>query len=116
MSIGTMSFDLECGNEGDVVEDSQEELPSLGSHLHSAGECRPCAWFHKPQGCSNGAECRHCHLCGDGEIKTRKKSKVAGLRTASKISEISTPEEKTTPTSSSVVQPPPGLATPEKPT
>ena len=24
---------------------------------------RPCAWFHKPAGCSNGDACAHCHLC-----------------------------------------------------
>jgi len=43
---------------------SSQELPSQGSLLHASGACRPCAWFHKPQGCANKEQCRHCHLCG----------------------------------------------------
>jgi len=46
---------------------------SVGSRLHSAGYCKPCAWFWKPKGCLNGAECRHCHLCPKGEITRRKR-------------------------------------------
>lgn len=34
-----------------------------GSSLHGTGECKPCAWFWKPQGCQNGKECIYCHLC-----------------------------------------------------
>lgn len=55
--------------------------PSNGSALHDGtGRCRPCAWFWKPQGCSNGQGCCHCHMCPEGELKARKKSKVALLR------------------------------------
>jgi len=54
---------------------------SVGSVLHEAGQCKPCAWFWRPQGCENGAECRHCHLCGAGEIKARRKAKAVSLRT-----------------------------------
>mmetsp|Transcript_109460 Transcript_109460/g.275324 ORF Transcript_109460/g.275324 Transcript_109460/m.275324 type:complete len:242 (-) Transcript_109460:221-946(-) len=54
---------------------------SVGSVLHGAGQCKPCAWFWRPQGCENGAECRHCHLCGAGAIKARRKAKAASLRT-----------------------------------
>lgn len=53
---------------------------SEGSILHGTGECRPCAWFWKPTGCLNGAECRHCHDCPPGEVKSRKKGKTAMLR------------------------------------
>mmetsp|Transcript_45515 Transcript_45515/g.106394 ORF Transcript_45515/g.106394 Transcript_45515/m.106394 type:complete len:328 (-) Transcript_45515:302-1285(-) len=56
------------------------KLPSQGSQLHGSGECRPCAWFWKPSGCLNGAECRHCHICPPGEVKNRKKGKLAMLR------------------------------------
>mmetsp|Transcript_136630 Transcript_136630/g.323695 ORF Transcript_136630/g.323695 Transcript_136630/m.323695 type:complete len:514 (-) Transcript_136630:14-1555(-) len=62
-------------------EDSEAEVPdrkpapSVGSALHGTGECKPCAWFWKPKGCQNGAECRHCHLCPMGEIRQRKKAK-----------------------------------------
>ncbi|CAK0853966.1 unnamed protein product, partial [Prorocentrum cordatum] len=54
--------------------------PSVGSTAHASGECRPCAYFHRPGGCLNGAECRHCHICPGGELKARKKDKLASLR------------------------------------
>jgi hypothetical protein len=53
---------------------------SLGSTLHGTGSCKPCAWFWKPEGCSNGAECRHCHTCSKGEIRARKQSKYSSIR------------------------------------
>merc|ERR1712228_104182 len=40
-----------------------EMLPSLGSKFHGTGQCKPCAWYHKSQGCENGKDCNHCHLC-----------------------------------------------------
>jgi len=55
-------------------------LPSPGSGVHGTGACRPCAWLYKPQGCANGKDCRHCHLCPEGEIKNRKKAKIANLK------------------------------------
>lgn len=54
--------------------------PSHGSLLHSAGNCRPCAWFYKPSGCQSGQECKYCHVCGDGELKSRKKNKQVAMR------------------------------------
>mmetsp|Transcript_55278 Transcript_55278/g.124100 ORF Transcript_55278/g.124100 Transcript_55278/m.124100 type:complete len:441 (-) Transcript_55278:150-1472(-) len=53
---------------------------SIGAGLHDSGTCQPCAWFWKPQGCGNGQVCRHCHLCPEGELKNRKKAKIATLR------------------------------------
>mmetsp|Transcript_63546 Transcript_63546/g.98896 ORF Transcript_63546/g.98896 Transcript_63546/m.98896 type:complete len:588 (-) Transcript_63546:110-1873(-) len=55
------------------VDDLPDGIPSVGAQLHGSGECRPCAWFYKPQGCSNGTACKHCHLCPEGELKNRKK-------------------------------------------
>lgn len=55
---------------------------SAGSAQHESGGCQPCAWFWKPEGCSNAANCNRCHLCPAGEIKTRKKAKAAAIRTA----------------------------------
>eukprot|EP00435_Cladocopium_sp_Y103_P027312 s2093_g6.t1 len=55
-------------------------LPSVGSAAHSTGECRPCAWFWKEGGCKNGKDCRHCHLCPEGEIRHRKKLKQEGMK------------------------------------
>mmetsp|Transcript_12772 Transcript_12772/g.39840 ORF Transcript_12772/g.39840 Transcript_12772/m.39840 type:complete len:767 (-) Transcript_12772:454-2754(-) len=68
------------GTQPPPLEHEGSDLPSVGSLVHGSGECRPCAWFWKPQGCQNGAECRHCHLCPEGEIKTRKKEKAETLR------------------------------------
>lgn len=61
----------------------QDEVPvsfSSGSALHSTGQCQPCAWFWKPSSCRNGEACTRCHLCPSGEIKARKKDKLAVLR------------------------------------
>merc|ERR1712061_151498 len=55
-------------------------IPSKGSAQHGTGKCRPCAWFHKPQGCSNALECSYCHLCDENELKSRKEEKVAAMR------------------------------------
>eukprot|EP00930_Biecheleria_cincta_P083843 TRINITY_DN73353_c0_g1_i1.p1 TRINITY_DN73353_c0_g1~~TRINITY_DN73353_c0_g1_i1.p1 ORF type:complete len:299 (+),score=74.59 TRINITY_DN73353_c0_g1_i1:89-985(+) len=51
-------------------------LPSLGSALHSLGQCRPCA-FVATKGCSSGMDCQFCHLCDAGEKKRRQKAKRA---------------------------------------
>lgn len=60
---------------------TNQDLPSRGSVLHGSGSCQPCAWFWKPSGCHNSKECRHCHLCPEGEIKARKKKKMVDMRT-----------------------------------
>mmetsp|Transcript_90842 Transcript_90842/g.234576 ORF Transcript_90842/g.234576 Transcript_90842/m.234576 type:complete len:201 (+) Transcript_90842:94-696(+) len=53
---------------------SKEPAWSLGSAGHESGECRPCAWFWRPQGCGNGANCHHCHRCEEGQLKLRRKA------------------------------------------
>merc|ERR1719424_2533020 len=55
-------------------------LPSQGSAAHAMGNCRPCAWFWKPKRCLNAQDCGYCHLCPKGELKIRKKAKLAGIR------------------------------------
>lgn len=52
-------------------------LQTPGSALHGSGGCEPCAFFWKPRGCAEGFRCDHCHLCPDGELKRRKKEKLA---------------------------------------
>jgi len=52
-------------------------LPSIGAALHSSGQCKPCAWFWKPESCQWGADCQHCHLCPIGELRRRKKERQA---------------------------------------
>lgn len=48
---------------------------STGSALHQARLCKPCAWYWKSEGCWNGSQCKHCHMCPSGEIKNRSKMK-----------------------------------------
>jgi len=58
------------------LERRQPEM-SAGSASHDCGECRPCAWFWRAQGCLNGKDCKHCHLCPQGAMKARRKVKKA---------------------------------------
>lgn len=58
--------------------------PSVGSSLHETGNCKPCAWYWKPTGCENGGQCQFCHMCTEGEVKNRKKSKLVAMRQARK--------------------------------
>uniref|UniRef100_A0A7S0ZNS3 C3H1-type domain-containing protein n=1 Tax=Noctiluca scintillans TaxID=2966 RepID=A0A7S0ZNS3_NOCSC len=55
-------------------------VPSRGSTWHGSGKCRPCAWFWKSKGCTGDQDCQYCHLCPEGELKARKKAKVAAMR------------------------------------
>jgi len=76
---------LPTAAEQEVTDEGADEttpgsLPSRGSDLHAAGKCRPCAWFWKEQGCQNAQACGYCHLCPEGELRSRKKSKVAAMR------------------------------------
>eukprot|EP00490_Sorites_sp_Unknown_P010208 CAMPEP_0114690548 /NCGR_PEP_ID=MMETSP0191-20121206/65831_1 /TAXON_ID=126664 /ORGANISM="Sorites sp." /LENGTH=240 /DNA_ID=CAMNT_0001980627 /DNA_START=51 /DNA_END=773 /DNA_ORIENTATION=- len=67
--------DLKAVSECPVVKG-----PSKGSALHGTGQCKPCAWFWKPRGCSNAGDCSYCHACPAGALKERKKAKVAAIR------------------------------------
>jgi hypothetical protein len=55
-----------------------EPVPSKGSARHYSGTCRPCAWLHRSDGsgCRNAENCLYCHLCPEGELKQRKKTKL----------------------------------------
>ncbi|CAK9002911.1 unnamed protein product [Durusdinium trenchii] len=72
----------DAGPEDLVLEEETtvSVYPSLGSSTHGNGECRPCAWFWKEGGCKNGKDCRHCHLCPEGEIRRKKKMKHEEMR------------------------------------
>lgn len=75
------------------LERRKPEL-SLGSAEHEGGECRPCAWFWRPQGCQNGEACRHCHLCLQGEVKVRRKSKLVMLRKQGRAAQKDAQQQK----------------------
>lgn len=59
-------------------------LPSAGSWGHFSTQCKPCAWFHHPQGCHQAHACHFCHVCPPGEIKRRKKIKQLLLKRAAR--------------------------------
>eukprot|EP00930_Biecheleria_cincta_P064667 TRINITY_DN502_c0_g1_i1.p1 TRINITY_DN502_c0_g1~~TRINITY_DN502_c0_g1_i1.p1 ORF type:complete len:248 (+),score=50.65 TRINITY_DN502_c0_g1_i1:97-840(+) len=63
------------------LETRQPQL-SKGSELHGSGNCKPCAWFWRQQGCGNGEDCQHCHLCTAAELRVRKKAKKLNKKQA----------------------------------
>lgn len=76
----------------EVVRRDAEGLPAAtnpGSVFHGTGQCQPCAWFWKSQGCRNDKDCKFCHLCPVGEMKTRKKAKAIARRSSSGLSAAS---------------------------
>jgi hypothetical protein len=77
--------DVDDADEELTVASAQEQSAagSAGSALHGSGECKPCAWFWKPQGCKWGAECFYCHTCQASELRKRKKSKADMFKAAS---------------------------------
>jgi len=109
--------DLDESNEAFVAPAVEPQtFMSIGSSTHGTGQCRPCAWIWKPQGCQNGADCRHCHLCHEGEIKARKKLKAESLRRelnhapveAEHSAQLELIDEST-----AAIPPPPGLPDPD---
>lgn len=55
---------------------------SIGSVSHDSGLCKPCSWFSKPQGCRNGANCRHCHTCPESALRRFKRGAAYKRRAA----------------------------------
>jgi hypothetical protein len=49
-------------------------LPSIGSADHLAGLCKPCGFLFKG-GCTQGPECKFCHLCEPGTIQEKRRRK-----------------------------------------
>lgn len=63
-----------------TLDGANTNLPSKGSTLHGTGRCSPCAWFWKARGCNSGFDCTYCHMCPEGELKSRKKANVQAIR------------------------------------
>jgi len=62
-------LDLRRALRGEAVQEQHPTLHShgaqmsIGSELHEAGACTPCAFYcFKKQGCGQGAECGFCHM------------------------------------------------------
>jgi len=58
---------------------------SVGSSMHFAGDCKPCAWRWKTGGCANKLSCRFCHICPDGALKKRRRAKLQDVKEAARI-------------------------------
>lgn len=67
------------GEAGSIAPASRGEL-SVGAAMHGTGQCKPCAWFWKPDSCNRGADCGHCHLCPEGELYRRRRQRRAAIR------------------------------------
>lgn len=70
---------VDCADESD--EDAageqvcnDQELPSAGSALHAAGQCRPCNFFGKGR-CGNGKDCVFCHMPHQKRKPTRQEKR-----------------------------------------
>lgn len=74
------AWELQHSDRSPLDPIAPPNTPSYGSTRHGEGSCKPCAWFWKPIGCKSGKDCTYCHLCTDGELKTRKKSKQVAMR------------------------------------
>jgi len=68
-------------NLAGVVHAGTPGLPSVGSACHHLGLCKPCDFLHRSSdGCTAGAACKFCHLCGPDENKRRKALKKNAIR------------------------------------
>merc|ERR1712008_214315 len=73
--------------------DVRQPQVSKGAALHSTGDCMPCPWFWKPQGCLNAEECLRCHVCPEGELKSRRRAKTAELRQKQRVKGEDAPDQ-----------------------
>mmetsp|Transcript_42201 Transcript_42201/g.99026 ORF Transcript_42201/g.99026 Transcript_42201/m.99026 type:complete len:201 (-) Transcript_42201:106-708(-) len=62
-----------------------KDLPTIGSQGHHIGNCKPCAFVHREEGCGNGVQCKFCHICGPGEKKRRAKEKKENRKNSSRL-------------------------------
>jgi hypothetical protein len=77
----------------DAEEDVDQTL-SVGSAMHFAGDCKPCAWRWKTGGCANKLSCRFCHICPDGALKKRRRAKLQDVKEAARIAAAQKEEQE----------------------
>lgn len=61
------------------VSDSPSSL-SVGSRDHASGNCHPCIFFPKSQGCVYGWHCTFCHFDHDSKARHRRHLRGGGRR------------------------------------
>lgn len=84
LRLGGIAPDL-SGDAFDFQASLFPELPSVGSAAHFSGWCKPCAFAY--EGCVNGKACEFCHICPPGELKARKRAKLAQRRKMNRIAQ-----------------------------
>jgi len=84
LPLGGVAPDL-SGDAFEFQASLYSELPSLGSAAHFGGWCKPCAFAY--EGCVNGKACEFCHVCPPGELKARKRAKLAQRRKMNRIAQ-----------------------------
>jgi hypothetical protein len=81
------------GKSPNTEEDVGQTL-SVGSAMHFAGDCKPCAWRWKTGGCANKLSCRFCHICPDGALKKRRRAKLQDVKEAARIAAAQKEEQE----------------------
>jgi len=80
-ALSGQHFDAISQNVGQPISGTVAgPLKTPGGTLHDTGNCNPCAWYWKARGCASGVDCDYCHLCPEGELKRRKKLKIAEIK------------------------------------
>ncbi|CAE8708442.1 unnamed protein product, partial [Polarella glacialis] len=74
--------------------DCRQPQESEGSSLHGTGQCKPCAWFWTASGCTRGPNCHHCHMCGEDELKSRKRAKRSLMADSSQQQQHQQPQQQ----------------------
>lgn len=94
---GSGQVDSHPSRHGAQADSSEQARPSnwtIGTELHFLGQCRPCAWHWKPQGCLSGPKCVFCHVCPEGRVKLRRKEHLATLSREKKVAAAEKMAEK----------------------
>jgi hypothetical protein len=83
-TLVSLADSLLLGSGGGSDSAGNAGLASMGSALHDAGRCKPCAFVHS-KGCTDGAMCQFCHLCEPGEKKRRQREKLKCRKAAYRL-------------------------------
>lgn len=66
--------------QDDFAKKKKVPAMSVGSKNHHLGECEPCAFYYSEKECTNGSNCKFCHMCPPGEFKRQKKTKILTVK------------------------------------
>jgi len=61
------------------------KFPKNAGSTNHPEDCKPCAFFHKDQGCTEAEECVFCHACPAGAARSSQKKKKKAMRLLKKM-------------------------------